>query len=208
MNWLPDNNFKQRLQNPLRHIRVCVLQFSLVGMGLPQDAALAVRLGPRLRDRNFKAPQHPLTACFPAQVLKDETRRCFVGFLPRTLGGQESQNAASEVWSCSWDLSGKEVCASFFEKALQGAEWIQPAGPNGPIPRKTAWMVFFECDCAYRLVPGKEAVGSSLPKLLAPTRLRSHRGEAPAVSAVDVHPDALGDAGSPEPQMRIAPPPN
>ncbi|CAE7857513.1 Dhx36, partial [Symbiodinium necroappetens] len=57
-------------------------------------------------------------------------RRCFVGFLPRTLG--------------------KEVCASFFEKALQGAEWIQPAGPNGPIPRKTAWMVFFECDCAYR----------------------------------------------------------
>eukprot|EP00434_Breviolum_minutum_P035539 symbB.v1.2.031463.t1/scaffold3639.1/size85583/2 len=23
-------------------------------------------------------------------------------------------------------------------------------GPNGPIPRKTAWMVFFDCSCTYR----------------------------------------------------------
>lgn len=63
-------------------------------------------------------------------VLKDEATRSFVGFLPRTLG--------------------EDVCRSFFLKALEGAEWIQPTGPNGPIPRKTAWMVYFDCTCTYR----------------------------------------------------------
>ncbi|CAK8997871.1 Alpha-ketoglutarate-dependent dioxygenase alkB homolog 3 (Alkylated DNA repair protein alkB homolog 3) (mAbh3) [Durusdinium trenchii] len=63
-------------------------------------------------------------------VLKDETTRSFVGFLPRTLS--------------------QDVCSSFFEKALEGAKWLQPSGPNGPIPRKTAWMVYFDCTCTYR----------------------------------------------------------
>ena len=33
---------------------------------------------------------------------------------------------------------------------VAGANWLQPMGPNGPIPRKTAWMVFFDCSCTYR----------------------------------------------------------
>lgn len=71
--------------------------------------------------------------------------------------------------------AGEDVCRSFFLKALEGhllpgipvlenqrttftrcfdcagAEWIQPTGPNGPIPRKTAWMVYFDCTCTYRI---------------------------------------------------------
>ena len=52
------------------------------------------------------------------------------------------------------------MCSSFFSKAMEGAgvevvraaagaNWLQPTGPNGPIPRKTAWMVYFDCTCTY-----------------------------------------------------------
>ena len=38
-------------------------------------------------------------------------------------------------------------------RLLLGANWLQPAGPNGPIPRKTAWMVYFDC-ALYIQTPG------------------------------------------------------
>merc|ERR1712107_803186 len=39
----------------------------------------------------------------------------------------------------------------FFEKVRDGTEWVQPEGPQGPIPRKTAWMVApGGCSCTYR----------------------------------------------------------
>eukprot|EP00913_Durusdinium_trenchii_P012268 g11520.t1 len=99
------------------------------------------------RQRGVLSPQSPsptetsVASAFHVQnlswhyVLKDETTRSFVGFLPRTLS--------------------QDVCSSFFEKALEGAKWLQPSGPNGPIPRKTAWMVYFDCTCTYRLLAEK-----------------------------------------------------
>eukprot|EP00928_Gymnodinium_smaydae_P031746 TRINITY_DN23204_c0_g2_i1.p1 TRINITY_DN23204_c0_g2~~TRINITY_DN23204_c0_g2_i1.p1 ORF type:complete len:499 (-),score=76.45 TRINITY_DN23204_c0_g2_i1:69-1565(-) len=63
-------------------------------------------------------------------VLFDESRRSYVGYLPCTLG--------------------KDVCASFFKQARDDSTWFQPTGASGPIPRKTAWMVAGNCNCAYR----------------------------------------------------------
>jgi len=37
-----------------------------------------------------------------------------------------------------------------FEDVRQGTNWKQPEGPNGLIPRKTAWMVSAGCECTYR----------------------------------------------------------
>lgn len=63
-------------------------------------------------------------------LLSDEQRRCFIGYLPRTLS--------------------KDVCASFFSKATDCTSWMQPENPNGSkMPRKTAWMVGPHCDCHY-----------------------------------------------------------
>ena len=53
-----------------------------------------------------------------------------------------------------------------------GAEWIQPTGPNGPIPRKTAWMVYFDCTCTYRIST------ADCPKSLAWSCNQSYRNKA------------------------------
>uniref|UniRef100_A0A7S2QA99 Fe2OG dioxygenase domain-containing protein n=1 Tax=Zooxanthella nutricula TaxID=1333877 RepID=A0A7S2QA99_9DINO len=37
-----------------------------------------------------------------------------------------------------------------FTVVRDGTQWIQPTGPHGPIPRKTAWMVAAGCQCSYR----------------------------------------------------------
>lgn len=44
----------------------------------------------------------------------------------------------------------KEQTAQFFATIRDGTEWQQPEGPQGPIPRKTAWMVSNGCACTYR----------------------------------------------------------
>jgi alkylated DNA repair dioxygenase AlkB len=62
--------------------------------------------------------------------LQDESRRCFAAFLPSPLN--------------------EAKCRQFFEKIRDGTEWLQPEGPMGPIPRKTAWMVKEGCTCKYR----------------------------------------------------------
>merc|ERR1712012_588640 len=36
------------------------------------------------------------------------------------------------------------------EAVREGTEWGQPQGTNGPMPRKTAWMVKKGCTCVYR----------------------------------------------------------
>lgn len=63
-------------------------------------------------------------------VLKDENRRCFAAFSPSPFKAEE--------------------CKNYFETIRDGTDWKQPEGPQGPIPRKTAWMVRGGCDCTYR----------------------------------------------------------
>jgi len=63
-------------------------------------------------------------------VFADESRRSFAGLLP--------------------GLLPKEVCETWFSTVNCGTSWIQPRGPFGPIPRKTAWFVASGCSCAYR----------------------------------------------------------
>lgn len=63
-------------------------------------------------------------------VLQDESRRSFAGYHP-----------------CPF---APEQCKSFFDEVHSGTEWRQPEGPQGPIPRKTAWMVAAGCKCVYR----------------------------------------------------------
>jgi len=60
----------------------------------------------------------------------DESRRSFAGLL-----------------KCPFS---PKQCESYFEKVRDGTEWQQPEGPNGPVPRKTAWMVKRGCTCTYR----------------------------------------------------------
>ncbi|CAE8626792.1 unnamed protein product, partial [Polarella glacialis] len=43
-----------------------------------------------------------------------------------------------------------DVRKQFFERIKEGTTWLQPEGRNGPIPRKTAWMVRKGCECKYR----------------------------------------------------------
>eukprot|EP00435_Cladocopium_sp_Y103_P060346 s518_g22.t1 len=106
---------------PVEEKNLSALDLLIVGDEIP----------PEKRLRHGWDEERPLPLSKRGIVLKDEARRSFVGFLPRTLG--------------------EDVCRSFFLKALEGAEWIQPTGPNGPIPRKTAWMVYFDCTCTYRI---------------------------------------------------------
>jgi len=63
-------------------------------------------------------------------VLQDESRRSYAGFLPAPL--TENQ------------------CRVFFNKVAENTSWKQPQGPNGPVPRKTAWMTKRGCNCTYR----------------------------------------------------------
>lgn len=62
--------------------------------------------------------------------LKDESRRSFAAFLRNPFTAAQ--------------------CHDFFHRAKDGTSWDQPQGPNGPIPRKTAWMVARGCACTYR----------------------------------------------------------
>eukprot|EP00435_Cladocopium_sp_Y103_P048926 s1304_g14.t1 len=64
-------------------------------------------------------------------VLSDESRRCFAAYL-----------------SCPFS---HEQTKQYFNVIKDGTDWKQPEGPNGPIPRKTAWMVASNgCQCTYR----------------------------------------------------------
>lgn len=63
-------------------------------------------------------------------VLKDDSRRSYAAYM-----------------SCPFT---PEQCTKFFEDTRSGVEWKQPEGPQGPIPRKTAWMVSKGCCCTYR----------------------------------------------------------
>ncbi|CAE8680592.1 unnamed protein product, partial [Polarella glacialis] len=62
-------------------------------------------------------------------ILSDDSRRCYAGYLPSPFS-QESKQA-------------------FFEEIRDGTSWVQPEGRQGPIPRKTAWMVSPGCNCHY-----------------------------------------------------------
>jgi len=62
--------------------------------------------------------------------LKDESRRCFAGYL-----------------QCPVDQARLD---GFFSAIRAGTQWGQPMGPLGVIPRKTAWMVAQGCQCTYR----------------------------------------------------------
>jgi len=62
--------------------------------------------------------------------IMDESRRSFAGYLPNPFNEQ--------------------LLHAFFEGTKQGANWMQPMGPNGPIPRKTCWLVMPGCSCKYR----------------------------------------------------------
>jgi len=63
-------------------------------------------------------------------ILADEPRRSFVSFLP--------------------GLIAEDACSAFFATIRDGTNWMQPCGPLGPIPRKTAWFVSRGCSCCYR----------------------------------------------------------
>jgi alkylated DNA repair dioxygenase AlkB len=63
-------------------------------------------------------------------VIEDDTRRSFAALL-----------------KCPFS---KDQTKIFFDTVRDGTNWVQPEGPNGPIPRKTAWMVVAGCKCAYR----------------------------------------------------------
>jgi len=63
-------------------------------------------------------------------AFRDESRRSFAGYLPCPFGDDFCEAAFATVKAC--------------------AEWSQPSGPNGPMPRKTAWMVARDCTCCYR----------------------------------------------------------
>lgn len=63
-------------------------------------------------------------------LLRDDNRCSYAGFLKSPLTPQQ--------------------CTSFFDAARSCTDWQQPSGPQGPIPRKTAWMVQGNCSCVYR----------------------------------------------------------
>ncbi|CAJ1397119.1 unnamed protein product [Effrenium voratum] len=64
-------------------------------------------------------------------VLSDDSRRSFAAFL-----------------NCPFS---QDQTRQYFSTIKDGTDWKQPEGPNGPIPRKTAWMVApGGCVCTYR----------------------------------------------------------
>lgn len=64
-------------------------------------------------------------------VLTDDSRRSYAAYLPTPFS--------------------KDQTRLFFNSIKDGTDWKQPEGPNGPIPRKTAWMVSpGGCSCTYR----------------------------------------------------------
>eukprot|EP00933_Yihiella_yeosuensis_P076532 TRINITY_DN86358_c0_g1_i1.p1 TRINITY_DN86358_c0_g1~~TRINITY_DN86358_c0_g1_i1.p1 ORF type:complete len:231 (+),score=33.14 TRINITY_DN86358_c0_g1_i1:49-693(+) len=73
----------------------------------------------------------------------DESRRSFAGFLPKVLSDEQ--------------------CKHYFDVIKEGAEWTQPEGQHGLIPRKTCWMVDRRCKCTYRY-GGIEVEPQEFPK--------------------------------------------
>lgn len=71
----------------------------------------------------------PKTARWVYPVM-DESRRCFAGSLPCPFTDKQ--------------------CKVWFEKVKNGTNWLQLQGTNGPMPRKTAWLVKQGCTCDYR----------------------------------------------------------
>jgi len=63
-------------------------------------------------------------------VLSDDNRRSFAAF-----------------HACPFN---QETTQEFFCTVRDEVNWLQPEGPNGPIPRKTAWFVAPGCTCSYR----------------------------------------------------------
>jgi len=63
-------------------------------------------------------------------VCDDPGRRCFAGHYPSGLSPDQ--------------------CLKYFNLINEGTDWKQPQGNLGPIPRKTAWMVWPGCKCVYR----------------------------------------------------------
>lgn len=61
--------------------------------------------------------------------LMDESRRCFAAFHPSPVN--------------------HDCLNNLFHTIKNGTEWLQPKGPLGVIPRKTAWMVAPGCECPY-----------------------------------------------------------
>lgn len=62
--------------------------------------------------------------------MADASRRCFAAYLRSPFTPDETK--------------------LYFQAIRDGTNWTQPEGPNGPIPRKTAWMVGSNCGCTYR----------------------------------------------------------
>lgn len=73
---------------------------------------------------------HPLASRWEYK-LKDEARRCFVGYLPCPLGA----DLLTDLW----------------EKVKSGTKWDRPVDPRSgePMPRKTSWLTR-GFDCSYR----------------------------------------------------------
>lgn len=64
-------------------------------------------------------------------MLNDENRRSFAAFLSSPFTSEQTK--------------------MFFDTMKECVKWDQPEGPNGPIPRQTAWMVApGGCCCKYR----------------------------------------------------------
>lgn len=63
-------------------------------------------------------------------VLTDESRRSYAGYRKSTFTPEQTR--------------------TFYQAVHDGTNWLQPEGPHGPIPRKTAWMVSDPCTCVYR----------------------------------------------------------
>jgi len=62
-------------------------------------------------------------------IVQDESRRSFAAFHPSPFTKEQTE----------W----------MFPNIRDGTDWKQPMGKNGPIPRKTAWMVAPGCTCNY-----------------------------------------------------------
>lgn len=61
--------------------------------------------------------------------LHDDSRRCYAGYMQSPFD--------------------QPTLDAYFADIRDGTDWKQPEGRNGPIPRKTAWMVAKGCECHY-----------------------------------------------------------
>jgi len=63
-------------------------------------------------------------------VLRDDSRRSYAAYFRNALN--------------------KSHTGKFFPLIRDETDWLQPSGPNGVFPRKTAWLVKKGCQCTYR----------------------------------------------------------